>query len=347
MMEMPFVRKRIFDDKFTGIEIFIPAEFGCAEIYEKAKIIDNTHYSIGRRSYTIDEVDIPEKLQPFTLNEAYVFNDKYYTPESWYINYESGAIFKLLSCLPTTLVFDIGDPDPSNVYRVSIDNLYEPGRAYHSYRDSEKVKIWLKLSENKYDSLVSLNTPAISRDKIVERVDSLHQIYLFDKTACKITDVEDIDETRKFIRIGYNNYVDIEKDFNNYKLYRLSKTKSGMRFKEIKIPDLYSEKHKGSFNIPKAEIDEFNRYERFNAIGYVIKRKDDKYFAAFYNDISAERLHAFPSCGREEYNEYEYIYPEDVEEIYTVDLTKPFHESRNILNLAYKIKMELEQKVIL
>jgi len=316
-MILPIKESMIFDERFHGMEVYCPIDEE-SNMFHRIKILDHTRYLINGQETMVydDNIDsfLFKNLDRFA-HHKFIFNDEYYKVGERYVNSITYETAILKSYTPTTLIFDSDQKSvTSKLYTRQLDR---------NFGSSSQIKIWLRLGENRINEFI-IDKPVISERKLLERIDGSdgdRAILLYNKKEKTVIEPYNISGARNVIN---NNQIQVDKLADEYRIYRISKTRNGLNMKEIDISDLYS----GTKSIDMKDGLEYGLEYRSHIV--VVKKKSDHLYYAS-RQYTAEGV----TTKKLERNNYFDIAIEEMEEFYVVDYYKILKSITPVLQEDY------------
>lgn len=232
-MILPIKESVIFDERFHGMEVYCPVDEE-SNMFHRIKILDHTRYLINGQEAMVNNDDIDsfllKNLDRFA-HHKFIFNDEYYKVGERYVNSITYETAILTSYTPTTLTFDSE--------QTSITNELYTRQLDRNFGSRSQINIWLSLGENRINEFI-INKPVISERKLLERIDEPYgepAILLYNKKEKTVTHPHSISGARNVIN---NREIQVDKLADEFRIYRISKTRNGLNMKEIDISDLYA-----------------------------------------------------------------------------------------------------------
>ena len=322
MILLPIKDSVIFDERFHGMEVYCPIDEE-SNMFHRIKIIDHTKYLInGQETMVYDDNIDPflfKNLNRFA-HHKFIFNDEYYKVGERYVNSTTYETAILKSYTPTTLIFDSEQKSvTSELYTRHFDRMFGGSIS--------KINIWLSLGENRINEII-IDKPVISERKLLERIDEPYgepAILLYNKKEKTVIHPHSISGARNVIN---SQEIQVDKLVDEYSIYRISKTRNGLKMKEIDISDLYS----GTKSI---DMNNELNYEG-SAIVVVKKKGDPLYYTA--RQYTAEGV----TTKKIERNKYHVLREGDHYFDITIEEMKEFYVI-NYAEILEKIKPVLQE----
>ena len=322
-MILPIKESVIFDERFHGMEVYCPV-YEESNMFHRIKILDHTRYLINSQEAMVNNDDIDQfllkNLSRFA-HHKFIFNDEYYKVGERYVNSTTYETAILKSYTPTTLIFDSEQKSvTSELYTRQLD---------HNFGSRSQIKIWLRLGENRINEFI-IDKPVISERKLLERINEPYgepAILLYDKKEKTVTQPHNISGARNVIN---SREIQVDKLADEYRIYRISKTRNGLNMKEIDISDLYAG--------PKS-IDMNNELMYEGSAIVVVKKKDDPlyYTARQYTaeGVTTKRIERNKYHVLREGEHFFDITIEEMQELYVINYYKMLEKIKPVLEEDY------------
>lgn len=334
-MILPIKESVIFDDRFHGMEVYCPVDEE-SNMFHRIKILDHTRYLINGQETMVydDNIDsfLFKNLDRFA-HHKFIFNSEYYKVGERYVNSTTFETAILKSYTPTTLIFDSEQKSvTSELYTRHIER---------NFGSRSKINIWLRLGENRINEFI-IDKPVISERKLLERIDEPYgepAILLYNKKEKTVMYPNSISGARNVISLGHKIHVD--KLVDEYSIYRISKTRNGLKMKEIDISDLYS---------GTKSIDMNNELIYEGSAIVVVKKKDDPlYYAARQytaEGVTTKKIERNKYHVLREGDNYFDITIEEMKEFYVINYHKILESIQPILEEDYARRELISELVI-
>lgn len=322
-MILPIKASVIFDERFHGMEVYCPIDEE-SNMFHRIKILDHTRYLLNGQETMVydDNIDsfLFKNLDRFA-HHKFIFNSEYYKVGERYVNSTTYETAILKSYSPTTLMFDSEQKSvTSELYTRQLDR---------NFGSRSQINIWLRLGENRINEFI-IDKPVISERKLLERINEPYgepAILLYDKKEKTVTQPHNISGARNVIN---NREIQVDKLTDEYRIYRISKTRNGLNMKEIDISDLYA----GS-----KSIDMNNELMYKGSAIVVVKKKDDPlyYTARQYTaeGVTTKRIERNKYHVLREGEHYFDITIEEMKEFYVINYAEMLEKIKPVLQEDY------------